>query len=55
MPQSLRYWIYTGNSGVAKIHRSDCGNCKDGKGATQIADHIGVSVVTVFTPLEAGQ
>lgn len=27
-----RYWIYTGTSGVSVLHRSDCGNCGDGKG-----------------------
>ena len=27
-----RYWLYTGTPGVTTLHRSDCGNCGDGKG-----------------------
>ena len=38
---TVRYWIYTGTPGVAKIHRSTCGHCLDGKGGGQKAEHIG--------------
>ena len=38
---NIRYWIYTGTPGVAKIHRSSCGHCLDGKGGGQKAEHIG--------------
>lgn len=36
-----RFWIYVGTQGIAKMHRSGCGHCKDGKGGGQEAEHIG--------------
>ena len=38
---AVRYWMYVGEWGVARIHRSDCGQCVDGKGPFQRAPHIG--------------